>query len=61
MIPTETLKQAREEAETGNDHYSRGFISEVITELLKAREEIERLDKHVIALSIVHECEILKK
>lgn len=40
-ISTETLMQAREEAETGNDQYSRGFVSAVITELLEARKEIE--------------------
>lgn len=40
-ISEETLLQAREEAETGNDQYSRGFVSAVITELLEARKEIE--------------------
>ena len=43
MIPDDLLKQAREESETGNEQYSRGFISEVITELLAARKKIKQL------------------
>ncbi len=42
MISKETLIQAREESETGNEQYSRGFVSSVITELLAARESLEQ-------------------
>lgn len=46
-ISEETLLQAREEAETGNDQYSRGFVSAVITELLEARKK-QRTDDALV-------------
>lgn len=56
MIPNHILEQAREESETGNEQYSRGFIAEVITELLMVRKALDTAHKVFAA-----ECALLER